>query len=324
MPSQGSATGALGATDVKDAMVACFLDLNSMEVKSLKLAAREALRAPCRFPAKRNIIWNDEVVCQRGEIPQIWMLENNNQARIETSRARDIMVEHHTWSRLFKGLILAEKDAEISTDPNHRYPIAPYELRMHLLDRVLATCAVEIRKNPKRRTARSDAKVQFRVVDRSKCPYQFGLAAGGVFRDNDSDDDIQIVIPIPRRKKKRTLRNTVLSLQQAGKPEQFHSLDLLCTGAVPPGQGDILISDLDIEKVWANAGVTQWGHWLKWRHENKALSVKNTERFQDMINTEYNAGKKDEFTLTIMKNPEPEDGELWDDMVPPYPTRRTS
>ncbi|KAG9739022.1 hypothetical protein KCU73_g9589, partial [Aureobasidium melanogenum] len=125
MPSQGSATGALGATDVKDAMVACFLNLNSMEVKSLKLAAREALRAPCRFPAKRNIIWNDEVVCQRGEIPQIWMLENNNQARIDASRARDIMVEHHTWSRLFKGLTLAEKDAEISTDPNHRYPIAP-------------------------------------------------------------------------------------------------------------------------------------------------------------------------------------------------------
>ncbi|KAH0148361.1 hypothetical protein KCU67_g11472, partial [Aureobasidium melanogenum] len=296
MPSQASATGVLGATDVKDAMVACFLNLNSMEVKSLKLAAREALRTPCRFPAKRNIVWEDEVVCTH---------------RIETSRARDIMVEHHTWSRLFKGLTLAEKDAEISTDPNHRYHNAPFELRMHLLDRVLAPCAVEIRKNPKRRTARSDAKVQFRVVDRFKCPYQFGLAAGGVFGDNDSDDDIQIVTPISSRKKKRTLRNTVLSLQQAGKPEQFHSLDLLCTGAVPPGQGDILISDLDIEKVWVNARVTKRGHWLKWRYEDKPLSVNNTERFQDMINTEYNAGKKDEFTLTIMKNPEPEDGELW-------------
>ncbi|KAH0368999.1 hypothetical protein KCU65_g3610, partial [Aureobasidium melanogenum] len=78
MPSQESVTGALGATDVSDARVACFLNLDSTEVKSLKLAVREALRMPCRFAAKKNIDWEDEVVCERGDIPQISMLENNN------------------------------------------------------------------------------------------------------------------------------------------------------------------------------------------------------------------------------------------------------
>ncbi|KAH0368998.1 hypothetical protein KCU65_g3611, partial [Aureobasidium melanogenum] len=176
---------------------------------------------------------------------------------------------------------------------------------MHLLDRLLATCAVEIRKNPKRRTARSDARIQFRVVDRFNCPYQFGLAAGGVFDDNNSDDDDQTVAQTPSRKRKRYLRSTILCLEQARKPEQIVSLDLLCTGGVPPGQGDILIRDLDIEK-------------------NKTFSVNNTERFQDMINTEYDSGKKVEFTLMIMKNPEPEDAQLWDDLVPRYLTHRAS
>ncbi|KAH0270738.1 hypothetical protein KCU91_g7863, partial [Aureobasidium melanogenum] len=244
-----SVTRALGATDVKDVMIACFLNLTSVNVKPLKLAVIEALRTPYHFTAKNNIIWRDEMVCECGNIPQIWMLENNNQARVETSRARDIMAGHHTWSRLFKSLKLAEKDAEIKTDPNHRYPVAPYELHMQLLDRLLATCAVEIRKNSKRRTARSDARVQFSVVVRFKCSYRFGLAVGGVFDDNHSDDDDQLVTPTPSRKRKRYLRNSILSLQQAGKLEQIVSLDLLCTGGVSPGQCDISIRDLDIEKV---------------------------------------------------------------------------
>ncbi|KAH0347040.1 hypothetical protein KCU81_g3706, partial [Aureobasidium melanogenum] len=244
-----SVTRSLGATDVKDAMIACFLDLTSVNVKSLKLAVREALRTPYHFTAKNNIIWRGEMVCERGDVPQIWMLENNNQARVETSRARDIMARHHTWSRLFKSLKLVEKDAEIKTDLNHRCPVALYELHMQLLDRLLATSAVEIRKNPKRRTARSEARVQFRVVDRFKCSYHFGLAAGGVFDDNHSDDDDQIVTPTPSRKRKRYLHNTILSPQQAGRLEQIVSLGLLCTGSVSPGQYGISIRDLDIEKV---------------------------------------------------------------------------
>lgn len=156
-------------------MLACFLKLTENEVESLKFDMREALRVEGPYPAKRDIIIDGKTVCRKGDKTLLWMLNNGNiEFESEMQDLRGYFEQHNIWKRFFRQMSPREKKQELKSDLNERYDVAPYALRMVILDRLISATISNMKSHPHRRTLVEESQGEtFRERDKNKierCP----------------------------------------------------------------------------------------------------------------------------------------------------------
>lgn len=124
---------------------------------------REKLREDCHRPARVDIIGKKgEVLCRRGENPEMWMLHGCTEHKHELDDVHDALKEDSQLAHLWGPMTSEEKQAELNIKDTERCMIAPYIVRLALLDRLIAACATEMKQIPDRRQLVTDKEIDFK------------------------------------------------------------------------------------------------------------------------------------------------------------------
>jgi hypothetical protein len=158
----------------------------------------------------------------------------------------------------------AEKKAEYHVDLDHRYDIAPYALRVDLLDHLVAATVTELTDKPAFRN--------IAVVQQTRAA---GLKSEGTPRfgkdkaDNDDDADIEET-PLPSRlapkKRPRTthmFKDVVIIVEEEGEDDQFVRMSFINSGAAVCSRlRGVSLEDVELSRLWRFLGKDSFKYWL--------------------------------------------------------------
>lgn len=93
-PTLKACLDVLLSPDYTDGMLACLCNLNSNQVETLRFQVREELREDCPRPARVVITSkNGELLCRRGDTPEMRMLRGCTEHKLEFNDVRNAFKE---------------------------------------------------------------------------------------------------------------------------------------------------------------------------------------------------------------------------------------
>lgn len=140
-----------------------------------------------------------------------------------------------------------QKQAELNIKDADRCMIAPYIVRLALLDRLIAATATEMKQHPARRELVTDKEIEFKPRI-NECRWEKG-------KDSTTENDGDEATPHPSRIAKRprempVLKDDILAIDIPGKKKKNLLLKSLCSINKAPSTGNkILFSDLQLSRV---------------------------------------------------------------------------
>lgn len=267
-------------------MFACFHNFNQKQMQSLRRIVRVELMKLSAVPSTIDLVVGANVVCTAGPHPALWMIYGRKETRFETDAVRNRIGERDEYNTLWGHMTAAEKKAELVHDLKHRYDVAPYALRIDLLDRLIAYSVTELNKSPE---TRAISKVQPTKLSHMKPK---GVPQYGI---DDDTDDVEGIdgeeSPLPSRlgKRKREtpkvmFRDVVIIVEEEGEEDQMAPMSVINSGAaVGSKRRDVSIEDVELDLLWRFLGKNKFKYWLTWDHRGTTLGITNDTRLREMI-----------------------------------------
>jgi hypothetical protein len=223
-----------------------------------------------------------------GQRLALWMIYGRKETRFETDAVSDRLGERPGYKKYWGHMTAAGKKAEHHVDRDHRYDIAPYALRVDLLDHLVAATVTELTDKPAFRN--------IAVVQQTRAA---GLKSEGTPRfgkdkaDNDDDADIEET-PLPSRlapkKRPRTkhmFKDVVIIVEEEGDDDQFVRMSFIDSGAAVGSRlKDVSLEDVELDLLWQFLGKDSFKYWLAWSRRGTDLAIDNDTRLREMIRTQ--------------------------------------
>lgn len=208
-----------------------------------------------------------------------------------------------------------QKQAELNIKDTDRCMIAPYIVRLALLDRLIAATASEMKQHPARRELVTDKEIEFRSSIHF-CRWEKG-------KDSTTENDDEAT-PHPFRIAKRpremsVLKDGLLAIDIPGKKKKNLLLKSRCSINKAPSTGnDILFSDLQLSRVWLMVKQNPASSWLAWTYNNSEFAIYNDDRFRRMVKTQRDMAHDNQdnesdpvYQLALRNGVYPEDQDEW-------------
>jgi hypothetical protein len=315
-PSHKSCIGALASSKYSDALLACMLNMTSKEIGTLRHLIRVELVRKSLYRARADIFGSNGSVrfCMRLEFPALWMIHGAKEFRFETDAVRDAMIQHNMYKKFWGPMTKQEKKAELNVDLKARYNIAPYTLRMDLLDRVISAVATELKNHPEKRDT---SKPQATRANKKPRDTQFG-------KDEVAVDDGNDATPRPRQSRKRARQlamfkdGVIFVRDDEGEVNHVPIASITREDAPPSTGNDVALEDIELDKVWELIDKSPRDFWLEWTYLDKVFGINNDTRLRQMLQTEKamadDSTDNDDvpvYELNLVAGLAPEDNEDW-------------